>query len=290
MNPTDIKYLHSGGSGNSDPLKDLGGQPSSAEIGSNELNDLTPKQSRAGRIDIYSPPDNFPGPEQPDYRCFYVKNTHSSDFLRNAVFYVDWERESGCWVDVGVVVRDEIQSVEIMGGQPPNEGDDMTLNLPTYGDFTVPYHVNITEWQGRFQTEIRGLDGCQDVIVSVAGQIGFPTDVVFKVSFIGQCGSHKLQLMSVVTNNLSDGAGMQTIDIMEIQQGSPVSVIACTIPNITTAPSCTGFDYPLRGNPVFVGDLRPGEQFPVWIRRTTPKHTRRFASDKIRFNVEGTFP
>lgn len=270
MNQNDIKFYYSGSGTAVNPELSLGGPRASQEVV--ELFDtVSAKKSRAGLI---------------DYRCFYIKNTHADETLRNAKFYVDWERKSGSLVDVGVKHTKEVQAVEIMGSQPPNENDSMTLNLPTYGDFTVDYHVNITEWQGRFLTSIRGLDGMQDVQVEVAGEIGFPTNVVFTVYFLGQADSRKLQLMTVVQNNLD----FQSISIVEIKEGSPISVTACTIPAVTTAPACVNFEYPLRGSPIELGDLRPNDEFPVWLRRTTPSNTRIHLLDKIRLNVEGTFP
>ena len=265
-----LKFFYSGAGTAINPKESLGGARNSNEV-VDIFDDVTAKKSRAGQV---------------DYRCIYIKNDDIEGLLRHAKFYVDWERKSGSYVDVGVVLRNAIQAVEIIGLKPPNENDEMTLNVPTFGDFIVPYHVNITEWQGRFQTAMRGLDGLQDVIVVVAGEIGFPTDVTFKVYFEGQAASRSISLITLVDNSLNG----QTISITSIQNGSPINIIACTVPSVTTTPACTKFDYPLRGNPIELGNLRPGDEFPVWLRRTTPSLTRIKLLDKIRFNVEGVVP
>lgn len=268
----DVKFFYSGAGTGLNPELSLGGAISLQEV-FEVFDDITAKNSRAGLI---------------DYRCLYVKNTSSSLSWRNVKFYIDWECKSGSSVDVGVVRRTEIQTVEVLGPTPPNENDYMTLHVPTYGDFTVPYHINITEWQGRFQTAMRGLDGLQDVRVDVAGEVDGDngTDVVFTVNFLGQADSRKIASIVVIDNSLN----AQSITINEIQEGSPISVTACTIPDILTAPTCTDFSYPLRGSPIQLGNLRPNDAFPVWLRRTTPIGTRIKLLDKIRLNVDGTFP
>jgi hypothetical protein len=273
MNSSDIKFYHSGGGSNCDPLLDLGGSISTCELteGLDMLfNEVTEKQSRAGRI---------------DYRCFYVKNTHPDDTLRNAKFYIDWEHKSGSFVDVGVRLRNEIQKVVITGLIAPDEDDYMTLDIPGYDDFTVDYHSNLTIWQGRFQTAIRGIDGLQDVIIEATGTVGSPTSVTFIVKFVGQAESRQIDLMTVLVNSLND----QTINILSDTEGSPVGIVACTS-TVLVAPACVDFNYPLRGSPIELGSLRPGESFPVWVRRTTPRNTRAKIRDKVRFNVDGTFP
>ena len=274
MNSSDIKFYHSGGGSNCNPLNDLGGACSTCELvdGINTLfSDLSPKASRSGGI---------------DYRCFYVKNTHPNESLRNAKFYVDWERKSGSFVDVGVKRINEVQTIHVQGLTPPNENNFFTLHLDGYTNWTIPYSANITEWQGMFQVAIRSVDGLQNVLVQIAGSIGFPTDIVFTITFTGHARNHKLNLMTVVDNSLDN----QTITVTEVKDGSPINVVACTTSSIIVKPSCVDFDYPLRGSPIELGDLLPGEQFPVWVRRTTPEGTRVHIKDKIRFNVDGTFP
>jgi len=285
MSPDDIKFYHSGGSGNCDPDKDLGGEISSCELqgGLDKLFDtLDAKKSRIGVI---------------DYRCFYVKNTNPSETLRKTKVYIDSEGVSGSFIDLGVDVDDEKQTINVNGPHPPDEGQKMTLELPNYGQFTVYYHVNITEWQGRFQTEMRGLEGMNDVRVSVTGEIGFPTDVTFTIYFgpNGAAQSRDLDEISVVSHDLRDCTVMPAT----LNDGAPISVTACTIGTKLQAPACVEFEYPLRGNPVELGDLRPGEKFPIWARRTTPglEHdspmrvmTVKLTKDNFRINVDGTFP
>lgn len=280
MTPNDIKFFHSGGGSNCDPANDLGGAISSCELSDGLgtlFESLTPKQSRIGLI---------------DYRCFYIKNT-STETLRDAKVYIDSEEFSGSYIELGILSQNEIQAVNVNGTKPPNEGEAMTLTVPGYGSFTVFYHPNISEWQGRFLTEIRGIDGLGDVVVTATGSIGFPTDVTFIVDFIGSAGSHDISPFTVTSEDL-DGC---TVMVNITQNGFPINTTACTIANKQTAPSCAVFGYPLRGNPFAIGDLQPNDYLPLWVRRTTPgfsqddrKMTVKLTRDNFRINVDGKFP
>jgi|GEM_PF-3717437 len=276
MTPNDIVFTHSGGLANCDPDLDLGGTNSGCALDLTALNnlfdDLTPKESREGLI---------------DYRCFYINNTHPTDTLRNAVLYIDSEKKGGSFIDIGIPAINEIQKLEIQGTKPPNEGEVMTLSFAEFGDVTIPYHVIPTIWQGNFQTEVRGLDSLAEVIIEYAGEIGFPTDVVFTINFRQQSGSKDISLISVISPT---DLGGQSFTVTQYQQGKPVNTVAVTIADKETAPAGIEFSYPLRGSPISLGNLLPGDSFPVWVRRITPEGTVAHLLDNYILNVEGTSP
>lgn len=74
---TDILFLLSGTSGNTDPNASLGGAPSTTQITSANLNNLFDQvsgaESQAGDV---------------EYRGFYVKNNHGSLALQNARVFI----------------------------------------------------------------------------------------------------------------------------------------------------------------------------------------------------------
>lgn len=74
----DIDFFLSGGSGNSDPDAALGGAISATEITdatvANLFDNVSSVESSAGDT---------------EYRCFYVKNSHGTLTLQNAVAYID---------------------------------------------------------------------------------------------------------------------------------------------------------------------------------------------------------
>lgn len=77
VSASELKFYHSGGAGNSDPNASLGGAISSTEITDDTLQNLF---------------DNVTGQEHTDgdteYRCFYVKNDHSTDTAYNAKIFI----------------------------------------------------------------------------------------------------------------------------------------------------------------------------------------------------------
>lgn len=274
MNYSDIKFYYSNGDTtppNCNAALSLGGERSTCEL-TDLFGDLTSTQSRRGLV---------------DYRCFYVKNTHLTETLREAKLYIDFEKKSGSFIDLGIARQDEVQKIQFTGLQPPAEGDYILIDIPGYvTGLQVDYHVNQTIWQGRMQTEMRSVDGLGGVIVSVAGSIGHPTDIVFTVQFVGEAKSHAIDPMTVDVTNLSD----QTALVSTTTNGLPINTETVTIDNFLIAPAGVEFNYPLRGNPVELGNLRPGDELPIWVRRTTPEKTVAKINDSFIMNIDGIFP
>lgn len=278
---TDIKYYHSGGVVNNNPENDLGGIQSNIELGSsidNLFDDLSGSVSRVGRT---------------DYRCFYIKNTHATHVLRNAKVYIWSEKESGSLLDLGATLENAHQNVIISGPNPPNEGDFFELYVirrysgPQDAYVRAYYHPNPTIWQGRFQTELRSIDSCQDARVDFYGSIGNPTNITFTVNFTGSLGSRLLDSMVVRgTTQLSTCSA----SVVVTRSGNPMNTTAITISNKTTAPANVDFSHPLYGSPFKIGDLRPYDAIPIWVRRTTPANTTAKILDNIKIHIDGDFP
>ncbi|WP_456478124.1 hypothetical protein [Geoglobus ahangari] len=91
LSSTDIKFYLSGGSSNTDPNLSLGGAISSTEItdaaDNNLFDDVSGDEAANGSV---------------EYRCFYVKNTHASITLQNAVIYISAETPAGDQLDIGL--------------------------------------------------------------------------------------------------------------------------------------------------------------------------------------------
>ncbi len=261
-----IAFKHSAGPSNCDPCQDLGGEISDCDITTsldNLFHSIGPKLSRRGHE---------------DYRCFYIQNVSEVSTLRNVTIYFDGEgrqvpgKRGGAYVAFGVKLQNEIQTVVVNGAAPPNPGEYFELEIPGYSpSFKVYYDANITKWIGNFQTSMRAVDGLGDVIVTGEGTIGTTladpsVNVTFTINYIKQAGRHQIDLATVVTNTLLNN----TVTPMPEQEGSPVNTTAEVIPDEITAPSGIVFNYYLKGNPMNVGNLAPGEYLPIWIRRTLP--------------------
>jgi hypothetical protein len=303
-----IAFKHSAGPSNCDPCNDLGGVISSCDITCDELDNLFhsigPKLSRKGHE---------------DYRCFYIKNISDTYTLRNAIIYLSGTGSGvpghlgGTYVAIGVLLKNEIQQVVVNGLSPPFEGEYFELQVPGYpSTFKVFYSPNITEWVGNFQTAIRAVEGMPEVVVKA---VGIVPNVTFTIDYGGHettnAGEHGTQdhfrwtqashrlidLITVVSNNLQGC----TVTPFPVQDGSPVNTVATTIPDEITPPDGIPFNYYLRGNPVRVGDLRPGDFVPLWIRRTLPFPDPAFGAlarqgqmakllDDFQITIDATYP
>ena len=80
---SDILFMHSGGSSNSDPNASIGGAISSTEIPNSQINNLF---------------DNVSGDEaiagESEYRCIYIKNSHGSETLFNPMVWITDQPDS----------------------------------------------------------------------------------------------------------------------------------------------------------------------------------------------------
>ncbi len=265
-----ISFRHSGGLSNDDPCMDLGGEISINAITTgldNLFHSIGPKLSRRGHV---------------DYRCFYIKNIDSDAVLRNVSIYFTNIKKGGTYVEMGILLQNEKQRIQVQGVTAPNNGEYFQVAIPGYDAFNVYYDPNITKWTGNFQTAIRAVDGLQEVVVVGYGII--PTtaaqtlDVTFDLNFGGhdtrdgyihmQAARHDIGLAVISANTLLSGAA--TVTPSPLLDGSPVNTTAELIPDEITAPSGIPFNTYLKGNPARVGSLLPGEYFPVWIRRTLP--------------------
>ena len=89
----DIDYFLSGGSGNSDPNASLGGARSTAtevvdNVDNNLFDDVSGDEHTAGDV---------------EYRCIYVRNSHGSLELTNAVVWIQSDT-SGAESDISIAV------------------------------------------------------------------------------------------------------------------------------------------------------------------------------------------
>lgn len=109
LSATDIKFYLSGGTSNTDPNLSLGGVISSTEIvdniDNNLFDDVTGDESASGDV---------------EYRCIYIKNTHTTITLQNAVVYISQETPGDDIIDIGL--------------DPAGVGDGSTTGVAT----TIP--------------------------------------------------------------------------------------------------------------------------------------------------------
>jgi len=267
LSASDIVYVLSGGAGNIDPSLSTGGEPSALPIlaGINNLfSDITPEQSVTGYV---------------DYRCFYVFNNSGDETFKDVRVYIASEESSGADVQIGLPVVNESQTVTVSGTYPTG-GGNFTLSYETT-EFTVTQSPDFSTWVSAFQTAIREIEFLEDV--TVVGQ-EFSLAKVFTINFQGDSGKRSHPLLTLVANNLG---GSSVVTFGRSQQGSPINLVPANTGSVTVAPGGVNFGYPVIAQPVILGDLRPLEGFPVWVRRTVLPGATPQALDGFKLRVKG---
>jgi hypothetical protein len=266
LQATDIVFVLSGGSNNPDPLKSLGGDPSSTPIlGSlnNLFNDLTTQDAQNGTI---------------DYRCFYIFNNNMIDALTDSKVWVQSEIVGGASVNIGVNLVNEVQLVTIDG---PNPGSGNFVLSYNGTNFMVNQSNDVNVWASNFQTAISALPNLTDVTVTGVMQ---PSAIIFTVTFQGDAGNRSHPLLELVQNNLLPS---NTFSFTKQTIGSPINLIAPSIDVPTTPPTGISFTYPISATPLMLGDLRALDGFPVWVKRTLPAGASAIAPDGFTLRLNG---
>lgn len=264
----DIVYILSGGTGNANPDSSLGGGPSSTSIASNRLFDnVSEAEVTAGYT---------------DYRCFYVANNHETDTLYDVRFIAVSEVANGSDITFGIPEADEVQSIIVSSSTASSPSGGTIVFSHEESDATAAWNSNIGIWAQNIENALNSLSHLSEV--SVSGNHSFSTNYTasFTVTFSGEDGNRNQDLIELSSNNLT-GSGVFNISFSTITQGAPVNAEAQTIPFETTVP----FGIIFGESDLTIGNLRPGELFPVWLKRVTSAGTAAIKDDGITFRVSG---
>jgi len=260
ISSTNIEFLLSGGSNNSDPSKSTGGPPSSFPVlGSinNLFSDITSEEATSGKV---------------DYRCFYIKNSGSSGTLYDAQVSVSAQNLGGSYVEIGVAKATDVQRVDVTGTSISG-----TVVFSLGGS---PIAVN---WGGPF--------GFAASLGNALTYAGATADVnyftlgntySFTVSFSGVNNNRNWPTLQVQQNNLTGGDGV-TVVTRKISEGRPVNSNAPSLVTDQMSPSGVTFG----GGSALVGKIGPGDFVPVWVRRTTLSNTQFSENDGFTVKISG---
>jgi len=243
---TDIIFVLSGGSGNTDPNKALGGDPSSHQItpGLNNLfNDLTDTQTQQGYT---------------DYRCFYIFNNSATDNFFNTAIWIESVTEGSGSIFLGINTQNDVQQIVVTGTITGGY-----LNIIYEGN-TVrwDWSADLAMWGFNLQVSLNSLPILSGVSVA-ASQLG--QTATFQVAFQGEDGSRFQPVLA--HSDISTLSGCTGVTVGKIISGSPINVIADTIDVPTTPPTGINFTQPSYPSPIVLGTLRNTEGFPVWVQR-----------------------
>jgi len=264
---SDITFTFSGGSINSDPNNSLGGEPSVQPILNKRLfDDVSNAETKSGVI---------------DYRCFYVNNESNVDSLYNALIYVAYTVPGEVTVQLGFDLSNERQNLTVANATSITSGSfTLTYTDTSNHDIIVNYDANLSIWSGNLQTAIRSIANLEDVTVSglLSG-----SSATFEIDFVGAASKrhHEVLVLKAGGNNLVSSQ-LTTISAAKSVNGGPINRVADVIDVDTTNPNNIVFD-----STASVGDIRPLDSIPVWIKRIVPVNTPAIENDGFVLRIKG---
>ena len=269
----DISLNLSGGTSNTNPNLSLGGDPSAYEITTNLQNlfaNVTATDAASGYI---------------DFRCFYVFNNNNTDTLFDTSVYFDNVLDSEPQLQLGLYLADDVQRLVI--SQNVVSGT-MVLR---YGSSTYYYtspiswgldYLDFRQNMENALNSITDLTGVQ-VLASAGGSF-----YTFEIAFTNNDGNKYHPTLYVSSNNLLTNVSTNpTVAIQKIVSGSPINTIPDSLPNSLVSPVGPAFYSTSSKARKFVGTLRPGEGFPVWVKRNVPKNANPSAASGSTFRLVG---
>lgn len=261
----DIVFTLSGGSANTDPNSSLGGSPSAYEItGSvnNLFDDVTADEAEDGHT---------------GHRCFYVFNNSELHTLYDTELYIETEVEDGATVELGLRTSNEVQKITI-----ENTASGGTLTIGYEDDSAViNYDADGDTWAQNFETGIMTLDGISEVSVEFGETVD---SFIFFVTFNGEEAGRSFDLLEVVANGLTSSPD---VTISRVAAGSPINSIPSAIATETSPPVGVDFTDSTEEEPLTIGDLRPGDGVPVWVRRTVAVGSDPLPDDGFTLRLRG---
>lgn len=266
---TDIVFVLSGGSLNTDPDASLGGEPSAQPISAKRLfDDLSEEETAQGHT---------------DFRCFYIANDNGDDTLYDVRIFIKTQVDAGAVAEIGFNFQDDRQEINVTNATSLT-GGNFTVVYDETDAIVVQYNSDISVWTANFQNAIRAVSGLEDV--TVAGNI-VSGKAIFEVNFPDSAGKRWHPLLEVTSNNLEPVA-TASVSSAKLVDGGPINSIADEIDVDTTTPNNIVFFQPTEAEPLSIGDLRPFDSFPVWIRRTVEAGAAAVENDGFTVQITGS--
>ena len=272
LSTSDVSFTFSGGSTNSDPEKSLGGDPSLQPILNKRLFDnISSEETKAGRV---------------DYRCLYINNDSNVDSLYSAVVYVAYTVPGDVTVQLGFDFSTERQNLTVTNSNFITGGSFTLVYSDTNNtDVVVNWDSDLSIWAGNLQTALRNVNNLDDLIVSGFSSTGFSEEasVTFEIDFVGtakQRYHEPLALKSGGNNLISSQSNI--ISVSKSVNGGPINRVADVIDFDTTPPNGIVFSAS-----ALLGDIRPLDSIPVWIKRIVPSNSSAVENDGFVLRIKG---
>jgi hypothetical protein len=270
LSTTDITFTFSGGSTNTNPDLSLGGDPSVQPIvGKRLFDDVEESETKAGLV---------------DYRCIYLHNESFTDTLYTSQILVAYTVPGEVTVQLGFDLENERQNLTVTNATLLT-GGSMTLtysDVSNQYDIIVQFNASLSVWATNLQTQLRTIPHLQDVEVS--GSLS-GSSAVFEIDFVGAAASryHEAIVLKTGGNNLLPGA-TATISVVKSVNGSPINRVADEIDVDTTTPNNIAFT----SLSSLIGDIRPLDAIPIWMKRIVPANTAAITNDGFTLRIAGS--
>lgn len=250
---SDIQFLHSGGVYNNDASKSIGGDESISEVldGTNNLFQAIDKDS------VY------------DYRCIYIRNNNSECNFANVRLYLSQIQDTGALAKVGIPIANEVQQI-ILTGDPIGGSFSLTYTREINGtDFDqntwdIEWIPTLSVMQERISDALNALTFLSSV--SCVASHPNASTYVYVITFSGSDGNRTHQLLSLGDNNMLEEV---EFSFSSLVRGQPINGTAANVGYSSQEPSGVSFVNPeTLVDAIEIGDLYPGDSFPVWFKRS----------------------
>jgi hypothetical protein len=276
LTASDVRFFFSGGLTNNDPDASLGGEISAFWLTTKRLfSDISPDEAEDGKT---------------DYRCIYVNNVseEAEAVLFNAGFFLENQVEGGGTVTVGTIIGNERQDVIVTNGTLVSGGNFILryYNLLTeeWTNFQVDWAASLSSWADNFEIAIRALTGLETVTVTPSSS---GSTVTFRIDFLGNAAYRYHEAIQWVSSTIDFTTVSAVVTPAKINSGGPIMLTADEISSDVVPPNNISFSNPTIDNPIAISDLKPGEYFPVWIKRVVDSSTIAIEGDGFRLRLRG---
>lgn len=260
---TDIDFVYSGGTNNSDPAKSIGGYPSINPI-NGISNNLFTNVKREDSLDGVI-----------DYRCFYVFNNSETDSLYNVSIFFEDQISGISNCELGVAKSTDVQILSL--NSTPTSGS-FTIRYDNYVTGEIYWNSDYTTFQKNIEDALNGLDVLSGVVVNRL------SDNVYSISFLGEADRRNHSLLETQSINLVPNT---TVSFEKNIEGQPINSIAAQLPTSATPPYGVNFYETSNYSKILVGDLNPGDGFPIWIKRTSLGSVSNDETNGFTFRLNG---
>lgn len=270
VSATDISLTFSGGGTNIYPDLSLGGEPSVQPILGNRLfDDVAESETQNGMI---------------DYRCFYLNNESPVYTFYDCLLSIYYTLAGEVTVELGFDFTNERQNITISNGTAVT-GGSFTIQYTDYDgvhELAIAHDNSLAVWSGNLQTALRTIINLDDVVVSASTS---GSDCIFEIDFLGKAGNrfHETIALKSGGNNLTSPVAT-SIAIVKTVNGGPINRIADEIDADTTIPH----DIIFSSTEISLGDLRPLDSVPIWLKRVVPANAQAVENDGFTFKLKGS--